>query len=91
MVDIRTNISKIDKFYYLIGCLRENALDAVSGIPVSGDNYDLAWSTLTARFDRPRLVTHSLINKLLSAPKASSESLIELNHFLVMFDEGVSV
>ncbi|XP_025407331.1 uncharacterized protein LOC112681281 [Sipha flava] len=91
MVDMRTNISTIDKFYYLIGCLRENALDAISGIPISGDNYELAWSTLTARFDRPRLVAHSLINKLLSAPKASSESLVELNNFLVMFDEGVSV
>jgi hypothetical protein len=91
MVDQRPNINDIDKFYYLTGCLKDNALEAISGIPVSGENYKLAWSTLTARFDRPRLVASSLIDKLLSAPKASTETLSDLHKFLLVFDEGVSV
>ncbi|KAF0706113.1 Uncharacterized protein FWK35_00038350, partial [Aphis craccivora] len=91
MVDQRPNITEIDKFYYLTGCLRDNALEAIAGIPVCGRNYQLAWATLTARFDKPRLVASSLIEQLLNAPKSASETLSDLNKFLLVFDEGVSV
>lgn len=46
---------------------------------------------MTARFDKPRLVASSLIEKLLNAPKSTNETLIDLNKFLLIFDEGVSV
>ncbi|XP_025193542.1 uncharacterized protein LOC112593380, partial [Melanaphis sacchari] len=91
MVDQRPNITDIDKFYYLTGCLRDNALEAIAGIPVCGSNYQLAWSTLIARFDKPRLVASSLIEQLLNAPKFANETLVDLNKFLLVFDEGVSV
>jgi len=78
MVDQRPNITEIDKFYYLTGCLRDKALEAIAGIPVCGDNYQLAWATLTARFDKPRLVESSLIEQLLNAPKSVNETLIDL-------------
>ncbi|XP_025406061.1 uncharacterized protein LOC112680239 [Sipha flava] len=91
MVDQRQNLTDIEKFYYLTGCLKGIALDAIGGIPVAGDNYQLAWSTLKSRFDRPRLVAASLIENLLTAPKASTETLVDLNKFLMIFDEGVAV
>jgi len=71
------NLPDIDKFYCLVGCLRDKALEAIAGIPVCGENYALAWSTLTACFDRPRLVASSLIDILLSAPKSPNETLVE--------------
>ncbi|XP_022161164.1 uncharacterized protein LOC111027210 [Myzus persicae] len=90
-MDRRTYLSDIEKFYYLVGCCKGTALDAIRGIPVSDKNYKLVWSTLEERFDKPRLVARSLVEKLLIAPRASSESLIELNKLLVAFDEGVSL
>lgn len=71
LVGDRTDIPNIDKLQYLIGCLRGAASDAIRNIPVSADNYDLAWSTLSSRFHRPRLVAHALIDKLLGAPVSS--------------------
>ncbi|XP_015376107.1 PREDICTED: uncharacterized protein LOC107170490 [Diuraphis noxia] len=73
------------------GCLRDKALEAIAGVPVCGDNYQLAWAKLTARFDKPRLVASSLIEQLLNAPKSVNETLIDLNKFLLTFEEGVSV
>ncbi|XP_008181823.1 uncharacterized protein LOC103309058 [Acyrthosiphon pisum] len=90
-VDRREHLSDIDKFYYLVGCCKGAARDAIRGIPVSDHNYKLAWSTLEERFNKPRLVACSLIEKLLNAQRASSESLVELNKLLVVFDEGVSL
>jgi len=74
-VDRREHLSNIDKFYYLVGCCKGAARDATRGIPVSDHNYKLAWSTLEERFHKPRLVACSLIEKLLSAQRATSESL----------------
>lgn len=88
MVDQRSTIADIDKFYYLTGCLRDKALEAIAGIPVCGDNYSLAWASLTARFDKPRLVASSLLDKLLTAPKSSNENLTELNKFLSILTRG---
>lgn len=89
LVDERVGLSKIDKMYYLLGCLQGPASDAIRGIPVSAENYDLAWSTLASRFHRPRMVATSLIEKLLSAPVSNQESLQDLNKFVSTFDESI--
>jgi len=67
------NLSDIDKMYYLVGSLKGVAAEAVRGIgiPLSSDNYNLVWSTLTDRFNRPRLVSTSLVNNLLNATAMS--------------------
>jgi hypothetical protein len=44
MVERRANLSDIEKFYYLVGCCKGDALDAIRGIPVSDNNYKLAWA-----------------------------------------------
>jgi len=77
--------------YYLIGCLRNVAADAIRGIPMSEDNYDLAWSTLEQRFNRPRLVAMSLIDKLFQLSVSNQESWPELSKFLAKFSESISL
>lgn len=91
LVDQRANVCNIDKLHYLIGCLTGPAADAVRGIPLCADNYALVWSTLATRFNRPRLVATSLVDKLLRAPPVAQESLTELNNFLCLFSEGLSL
>ncbi|KAE9529538.1 hypothetical protein AGLY_011634 [Aphis glycines] len=76
---------------HLIGCLQGPAADAIRNIPVSADNYDLAWSTLSSRFHRPRLVANGLIDKLLNAPMSSQETLSDLNNFVSTFSENIAL
>uniref|UniRef100_A0A2S2PHQ7 Peptidase A2 domain-containing protein n=1 Tax=Schizaphis graminum TaxID=13262 RepID=A0A2S2PHQ7_SCHGA len=91
LVDSRSNLTPIDKMYYLIGCLRGSAAEAVRSIPVASDSYDLAWTTLSNRFNRPRMVATSLVDKLLNVPSSTQESLLELTSFLCEFSESVSL
>ncbi|CAI6351321.1 unnamed protein product [Macrosiphum euphorbiae] len=88
-VDSRQYLSNVDKLYYLTGCLHGAALDAIRSIPASDDNYQLIWSTLSARFYRPRMVATSLLEKVLNAPSSSQESLHDLTVFLSTFDENI--
>jgi hypothetical protein len=91
LIDARLSISNIDKMYYLIGCLTGEAADAIRGIPVSADNYALAWSLLSERFYRPRLVATSLIDKLLNSTNMSQELLSDLNNFPSTVNEAISL
>lgn len=85
------SIPKADKMYYLVSCLRGVAADAIRGIPMSEDNYDLAWSTIEQRFNKPRLVAMSLIDNLFQLPVSTQESLSDLSKFVSKFSEGLSL
>jgi len=58
---------------------------------MSEDNYDLAWSTIEQRFNKPRLVAMSLIDKLFQLPVSTQESLSDLSKFVSNFSEGFSL
>jgi hypothetical protein len=45
MVEQRTSLSNIDKFYYLVGCCKGDALESIRSIPVSDANYRLVGGT----------------------------------------------
>ncbi|XP_025193651.1 uncharacterized protein LOC112593472 [Melanaphis sacchari] len=90
-VDVHPSISTIDKMYYLISCLKGSAAEAVQGIPVAADNYQLVWSTLSNRFNRPRLVASSILEQLLHASTMTQESLSDLSAFVGTFHENQSL
>ena len=52
LVDSRSSIANIEKFYYLLNCLGSEASDVVKGITVSNE-YVVAWSVLVERYDQP--------------------------------------
>lgn len=82
LVDQRPNISNIEKFYYLLGCLNAGPQDVVKGFTVSSDTYTLAWDALVERYDRPRKLASSILDKLLTAPVATSETCRSANLFI---------
>ncbi|KAL4107222.1 hypothetical protein QTP88_017605 [Uroleucon formosanum] len=91
LLDKWPNLSDTDKIYYLVGFLKVDAAEAVRGIPLSGDNYHLVWSTLTDRFNRPRLVATSLVDNLLNATSMSQESFHDINQFLSTFNRNIAL
>lgn len=87
----RGDLSNIERFYYLLGCLRGEALDTISSINVSEDTYELAWTTLSDRFDKPRQLATIIVDKLLSTTDQSTETLDGLKQFLSLYSDQVSL
>lgn len=86
----RPELSNIERFYYLLGCLKGEALNTIKNISVSDVTYNLAWSTLVERFDKPRQLAFNIVDKLLAAPVHTQESLEGLKSFLSLFSDNVS-
>jgi len=91
MVHKKNRITDSAKLYYLRSCLKGAAADAVRGIPVSASSYKLTWATLESRYDKPRMLTSAVVEKILAAPTSSEETLVSLTKFINIFDEGVLV
>lgn len=87
----RGDLSNIERFYYLLGCLKGEALHAISHIHVSESTYELAWVTLANSFDKPRQLATVIVDKILSMPTQSQESLTGLKEFLSVFSDQISV
>lgn len=91
LVANRSELANIERFYYLLGYLTGDALNAIKNIPVSETTYGLAWSTLVDQFDKPRQLATVIVDKLINAPVHSHESLDGLKDFLVLFFNHVSI
>jgi len=68
-----------------------NPKEVVKGFVVSNDTYTLAWDALVERYDKPRKLASSIIDKLLTAPVATSETYAALQTFLSTFDENIAI
>ncbi|KAF0736570.1 Integrase catalytic domain-containing protein, partial [Aphis craccivora] len=91
LVGQRSHLSNIEKFYYLLGCLQPGPTDVVKGITVSETTYDLAWSALVQRYDKPRQLATNLVNEMLNAPSSHQESPAALINFLNSFCENIAL
>jgi len=64
----REELPNIVKFYYLLGCLKDDARQSIQNIVVSEATFDLAWSTLVDKYDKPRQLATLIIDKVFSIP-----------------------
>lgn len=88
---IREELPKIVKFYYLLGCLQGDARQSIQNIVVSEATFDLAWSTLIDKYDKPRQLATLIVDKVFSIPAQSQESLEGLREFLVVFSDQIAM
>ena len=71
-VNRNTNISRIQKFTYLKSCVTGAAESAISGLPLTEDNYETAIDILRDRFGKPQLLISNHMEALLKLPIVSS-------------------
>ncbi|XP_029670495.1 uncharacterized protein LOC115239851 [Formica exsecta] len=74
IIDTNTNLTKIQKFYYLQSAVKGRAAQCFKSLSLSNENYDAAWKLLKARFENTRLIVHHHIQALLELPIISKES-----------------
>lgn len=82
LVHENTNIGDAERFHHLLSCLSGDALAIVRSIPLSADNYTLAWDTLSDRFDNKRLLASAHLEKLFAFKPFIQELLPALISFV---------
>ena len=72
-VHANTDLTKIDKFNYLVSLLEGTASRAIAGLPITEDNYDAAVDILHKRFGKPQQLIAAHMDELLKISACSSD------------------
>lgn len=71
------SISSVDKFNYLKGLLDGSAASAITGLSLTGENYETAVDILKKRFANPQLLISSHMDALLKLHSSTSSTDIK--------------
>lgn len=90
LVHNNQNISDIERFHFLKSSLSGPALAVIKSIPLTADNYSIAWDALQKSFENNRLLATAHIDRLFAFSSLKRESTTGLAAFVNTFRENVA-
>ncbi|XP_071631871.1 uncharacterized protein [Temnothorax longispinosus] len=78
----------MEKYQYLVGSLKGEALNVVKNLPLSADNYAIAYDALISRYQNRRVLTNYHVDLMLNAKPLKAESAAPLRTLLDTFTEN---
>lgn len=84
------SLTDTEKFQYLLSVLSGEALTLIKNIPLSNDNYLIAFDNILKRYQNTRLLATYYWEEIISAPKLSSESPRTLRNLLDVFSDNLA-
>lgn len=82
LIHDNVSLSGIQKFHYLRSTLRGDALQVISSLSTSEQNYDTAWRLLIQRFENKRFIISMHVKALFEIPRVERESSFALRQLL---------
>lgn len=83
------DLSSIEKFNYLISSLRGEALSVVEHIPVTANNYNVAYDVLIKRYKNDRQALRAHWNAIENTVKVNADNPLELRNLLDTFTKNL--
>ncbi|XP_053691615.1 uncharacterized protein LOC128740128 [Sabethes cyaneus] len=91
LVHSSAELSNIQKFYYLRSSLAGNALQLIQTIPISANNYVVAWNLLVEHYQNPVRLKQTYVDALFDFTCLKRESAADLHSLVEKFDANVRV
>ncbi|XP_011863741.1 PREDICTED: uncharacterized protein LOC105559776 [Vollenhovia emeryi] len=88
---IRDNadLSSIEKMHYLKTCVTGEAARLVGNLPVTGDNFAVAWSLLISRYENKRFLISAQLDRIMNMKPLKSKSAQGLRTLLTTVTEAI--
>lgn len=83
-------ITNIEKFHYLITSLKGDALNIVKTIPMTENNYSIAYDALINRYQNKRYLATMYFNELYTAQSLQRGTAKDIRHLLDVFSENLA-
>lgn len=74
LINENKGLSSVQKLHYLKSSMSGEADQLLKHIPITERNFEIAWTTLTNRYNNKRVIVNSILNKLFNQKKLSSGS-----------------
>lgn len=87
LVHQNPSLTSIEKLQFLLSSLEHEAVNEIKSLPLSNENYTIAWNRLVKRYHNKRRLISYHINKILDLPTISNPSLKTLRNFISTYNE----
>lgn len=74
-----STLSSVEKLHYLKTSVKGSAANLLKNLPITGENFDRAWSMLAGHFENKRLLTQSYLSRFTAIPKMKGETVNDLS------------
>ncbi|XP_055632492.1 uncharacterized protein LOC129772973 [Toxorhynchites rutilus septentrionalis] len=91
LVHSSADLSSIQKFYYLRSSLAGDALKLVQTVPISAENYPIAWELLINHYQNTARLKRTYVDALFDFPSLKRESATELHSMVEKFESNVKI
>ncbi|XP_062556667.1 uncharacterized protein LOC134221489 [Armigeres subalbatus] len=89
LIHWKADLPDVEKFHYLKGCLTGEARALIDPLSITKANYQVAWDTLTKRYNDSKLLRRRQVQALTKLPVLAKESASELQSLLEGFERIV--
>ena len=83
LVTSNRTLTNVERLHYLKTSMTGEAVHLLKNITTTGENFKRAWTILTARFEKKRLLISSHLNALTSLRAVITESAAEVKKLLI--------
>lgn len=90
LVGSNGDISNVMKMHYLKTSVTGDAALLISHLPITEDAFTIAWKLVCSRFDNPRLLISTQINRLLDSSPMAGHTGTQLNQLLYTTAEALN-
>ncbi|XP_055600480.1 uncharacterized protein LOC129749527 [Uranotaenia lowii] len=91
LVHSSSDLSNIQKFYYLRSSLSGDALKLIQTIAISANNYPVAWNLLVEHFQNPLRLKQTYVDSLFEFSQLKKESASDLHSLVERFEANVRI
>lgn len=85
-----TSLNNVQKISYLKGCLKEGALDLISSIPNTNENFDVAWNLLVNNYNNRRRILLNHTKSIVDLRPIQKESYAQLGTLINTIQRNLS-
>lgn len=89
LIHRKPDLSEVEKFHYLKGCLGGEAKALVDSLKITRGNYTIAWDSLQNRYNNSKLLKKRQVQSLFKLPTLGKESVVDLQRLLESFERSV--
>lgn len=82
LIKNNTDLNNFARMHFLTSCVKGRALETIANLPVTGDNFEIAWRALTSRFESKRRSLNSHLSTLVNLTALTRESADDLRALL---------
>ncbi|XP_062557280.1 uncharacterized protein LOC134222153 [Armigeres subalbatus] len=89
LIHRKADLPEVEKFHYLKGCLAGEAKSLVDPLPITRENYQVAWDSVMKRYNDSKQLKRRQVQALFKLPKLAKESATELRSLLEGFERSM--